>query len=96
MDKAKESPYERHAAELAEDHQSGASTNEDNLYGPWMVVKRRKSGYKSSRNSNIPRTSRYLEEGQGPPCATFNRNDNKEHMHESKRKSLMSQTSIGP
>ena len=45
MDKAKESPYERHAAELVEDHQSGASTNEDNLYSPWMVVTRRKSGY---------------------------------------------------
>ncbi|KAK9989586.1 hypothetical protein SO802_029825 [Lithocarpus litseifolius] len=94
--KAQECPCERHVAELAGDHQSGDSTNEDNLYGPWMVVTRKRSWYKSSRDNNFPGTSCYLEKGQGPPDTTLNRNDiSKERGHGSKRKNIMAQTVVG-
>jgi len=63
LDKAQDRPCERHVAESAEDHQSSASMSEDNLYDPWMVVTRKRSGYKTSKDNNIPGTSFYLGKG---------------------------------
>nr|POE98370.1 uncharacterized protein CFP56_55047 [Quercus suber] len=90
VDKIQESPCERHVAESAEDHQSCASTNKDNLYGPWMVVTRKKSGCKPSKDSNFPGTSRYLGKGHGSPVHS------KERVHEYKRKNSMTHASVGP
>lgn len=41
VEKDQGSPHERHVAEWAKDNQPGASTNEDNIYGPWMIVTRK-------------------------------------------------------
>ncbi|KAL0002748.1 hypothetical protein SO802_016529 [Lithocarpus litseifolius] len=93
VDKVQGSPSERHDAESAEDKKSGPSTTEDNTYGPWMVVTRKRNGYKPSRYSNTPSTSRYLEEGQKPTGTTFQKNDtSKERVHDSNRKHGVTQT----
>ena len=87
----KGSPRERHDAESAE-----ISTNEDSTYGPWMVVTRKRNGYKPNRYSSTSGTSRYPEEGQNPTGATFQENDtSKEHARDSNRKNDMAQPSYG-
>ena len=91
VDKVQGSPRERHDAESAE-----TSTNEDNTYGPWMVVTRKRNGYKPNRYNSTSGMSHYLEEGQNPTNATFQENDtNKERVHDSNRKNAMVHTSIG-
>ena len=91
VDKVQGSPRERHDAESTE-----TSTNEDNTYGPWMVVTRKRNGYKPNRYNSTSGMSHYLEEGQNPTGATFQENDtSKERVHDSNRKNAMVHTSIG-
>lgn len=66
VDKAQGSPREKHDAKSAE-----TSADEDNTYGPWMVVTRKRNGYKPNRYNSTSSTSRYLEEGQNPTNANF-------------------------
>nr|POE59909.1 hypothetical protein CFP56_39478 [Quercus suber] len=92
VDKAQGSPREKHDAELAE-----TSADEDNTYEPWMVVTRKRNGYKPNRYNSTSSTSRYLEEGQNPTGANLPKNDtSKERVHDSNRKNGMAQSSNGP
>ncbi|XP_023901062.1 uncharacterized protein LOC112012924 [Quercus suber] len=107
VEKTQGSSRVRHDANSAEDQQSGAITipsdrldaesAEDNTYGPWMVVTRKRNGYKSSRYNNTTRTSRYVEERQRPTGATFHKNDtSKERLNDNNRKNGMAQSSSWP
>nr|POE70672.1 fatty acid desaturase 4, chloroplastic [Quercus suber] len=107
VEKTQGSSRIRHDANSAEDQQSGASTipsdrldaesAKDNTYGPWMVVTRKRNGYKSSRYNSTTSTSRYLEERQRPTGATFHKNDiSKEHLNDNNRKNGMAQSSSWP
>ena len=62
--------------------------DQDNLYGPWMVVSRKKNVYKSTRYSRSPGVRRYSKEGPLPI--------EKDSVRGSERKVTKNQVKSGP
>lgn len=96
-DKIQGSPHDRHVAESAVDKHSCTGSNQDDLYGPWMVVTRKKNGYKPARYNKNATTSRYSNEGQIHTGTSTSWIDNgKDNVRDSKRRFYLNQGSSGP
>ena len=88
VDKTQSSPCKRHTADSAMDKHPGTNMDQDDQYGLWMVVSRKKNVYKSTRYSKSPSVSRYSKEGPLPI--------EKDSVRGSKRKVTKNQVTSGP